>query len=1001
MQRPNRTLLFIYLAALLASCTGSSPSTEDDDPGDSVLVGSELEQQRNARLASKTSITIGAGKVLDLGLHPAQVAADIVLHDCGRMLGRAPGGAVFGSGSVAGGDFVANCPVTSVVSAGNLDGTPSFNLDAASLDCNKAMCKAQVSLCVSHRLLELASSVAPTAYSSTLLGESDLVAKAGNPTERLWSDQAGAPLVSISIPPPDAESAAAFRELAFFYAAYASTMAGENLRAGAGTTAAAYGKCSGAMNNTYQAAGNGLTALTFGEAFAAVLGESILIGEEAGIEAVDSTVAVAQTEASSVSDPRLSSSLTWTHGSMSRARASHLLVGGGMGQGMAGYNGTSGNTALDLKDIQPFCAGYELNGSEQRALELLRLVAPHPNFFTGKPLSKLSDAWTSPVSPDAHSLRQRFSEHFGEANIPASFALFLQEHGLSENDFNAARQHVGSQIAAHARDKTAVLPALELGKDAAGNVRKTVAPRYAAVASEPSELPGPFYQSLVRFTRFDDDKTDDAAASGVDAVGLPTLTGRAYPLRSLSAQLDYLRFVAYDLLPQTGQTTTLPVSVQNALSSHLGAFGGKVTGRLETCARRYNTSTHELRVRVYANDLGATGQTNDYLIVAGPSGLRCAVEGHIEGAPCNLASYKIGPTGVGGSMTAGYPAIADAPGSTFLKAVTFRLTQPPVNTDDPAANTLFVVRKKTPGAADEAGAYRALGSFRLQSGYPQTTSQTGWQRCALQPLVPALQLKVAAVLTPTGENCGRAAQTCAGGSTADRIPLDNELTDDGDPIESSWRTYLGRALEAADRAGHVDGRECRGRGRGPVQPVRCAGQPERVLPRQHQPVRRRLVHHRGRRLRQHQRADEVSQRPLRGGSDRRHQGARQGRRSQRGQDRRLPGRQADRCLAGQRRRVYLARQGHRQGLPGRERHAVPLRRGHQGRRRPMDLPLPDGALRRRHAHQPLVRPGHRPDRPARPVRQARRGRPADRSGHPARLQPPARDPQAGRGQAAP
>ncbi|MDH5493694.1 MAG: hypothetical protein OEY14_17200, partial [Myxococcales bacterium] len=49
-------------------------------------------------------------------------------------------------------------------------------------------------------------------------------------------------------------------------------------------------------------------------------------------------------------------------------------------------------------------------------------------------------------------------------------------------------------------------------------------------------------------------------------------------------------------------------------------------------------------------------------------------------------------------------------------------------------------------------------------------------------------------------SCTRPEVSCAGVRFASRIPLENELTSDGDLVESSWRHYLNLARRAADEA---------------------------------------------------------------------------------------------------------------------------------------------------------------------------------------------------------
>ena len=149
----HRRLVPSLLVALLGSaCSSSSPPLVEES-GEETPSLSEIEKDRAARQAAKAEIVISASETVELGLHPAQVAGAVVLHDCTLALGVSPGVPLFGATN-ASGRYESACAPDSIVQEATWDGVPKFNL--AANDCNHAMCKAQVTLCASHRLLELA-----------------------------------------------------------------------------------------------------------------------------------------------------------------------------------------------------------------------------------------------------------------------------------------------------------------------------------------------------------------------------------------------------------------------------------------------------------------------------------------------------------------------------------------------------------------------------------------------------------------------------------------------------------------------------------------------------------------------------------------------------------------------------------------------------------------------------------------------------------------------------
>lgn len=178
---------------------------------------------------------------------------------------------------------------------------------------------------------------------------------------------------------------------------------------------------------------------------------------------------------------------------------------------------------------------------------------------------------------------------------------------------------------------------------------------------------------------------------------------------------------------------------------------------------------------------------SELLVVRGRDGLECAVRGTLEGVPCDVAQFAMQlPTTTGWRTTAA--------GIRWV-----RVTLEPVGAR-PVANSiaLFVVeRRPQVEGPPAAGQYRELTGFVL----PRPASNAaGYQYCTGSAMAPRHESEAARLVEPSPTAPYRAAETCAGLPSDLRIPLENELTSDARPLESSWSHYLELAQRAAAEA---------------------------------------------------------------------------------------------------------------------------------------------------------------------------------------------------------
>ncbi len=185
----------------------------------------------------------------------------------------------------------------------------------------------------------------------------------------------------------------------------------------------------------------------------------------------------------------------------------------------------------------------------------------------------------------------------------------------------------------------------------------------------------------------------------------------------------------------------------------------------------------EVRVRVFGPRNAERAQSSDYRLVHGTDGLRCAVQGSLAGQPCtDLLLHPL--------VEADDPW-ADVRGSTGetrlsrMYAVEFNLAE--------VTGEVFVVRLRQ-GATGGFGAYEAVGGF---------DADLQPNRCTTLPF-DASTYQRAAEIFELNDGGRTGATSCAG--VPGRLPLEDEIIDDGDGYEDSFRHHLRVAALAADHA---------------------------------------------------------------------------------------------------------------------------------------------------------------------------------------------------------
>lgn len=646
---------------------------------------------------------------------------------------------------------------------------PERFMPATATSCSQAVALAHVSLCTAEALMEIANEV-------ETFNSRKITVPGGTDVEH-----------EFRVAPQSSVAKAAIIEVAVKFATLALTTSAENLRSGLdryptilGTRAGDAGSTNPDFNGVCTqdnlkvgdsiapAFANG-TSVRMSATLAMVFAQSADLVRESGLAAAAEHVSLGDAEFSANTSRELAARLAWTGKSYSRARGAHILVGGPLDSGLADVPNGYG------------VAG-PLSSDGERATAFLRLARVWPS-------GGLSSADVSTVvSGVATQLTSRLSP-----GTPAitSYDL-LGRIGLDEADWLAAKARVAEEVIAYAFDAS-LAPLDDTGR--------------AFFLNAPDVLTESIALSRVRRTR--DTATnvevfDDRAVTAVEAFngadpdaaardGLPV--GARYASRSVAHAIDYAASVVQDLRTQLNSSGTLNAALtledRTAINGIMGPASAMLLGervsRVETCGTAASAFNILLR--------DAPGAAGEYRLVVSEAGLRCAVRGSNHGEPCTLSSYVVDAApvavttvraGVGYSKTSRWTITPTRRGGSTTTSVPF---QP-----------YYIVRSRdgaVAAGAEQAGAFSEFAVVGLR--------QNASTYCTYTPVVPAIDGVAARAVTPSS-HLDTPLESCVGLPNEQRIPLEDELSEDGSGFESSWRHYLNLARSAAieaDRLGET------------------------------------------------------------------------------------------------------------------------------------------------------------------------------------------------------
>lgn len=409
------------------------------------------------------------------------------------------------------------------------------------------------------------------------------------------------------------------------------------------------------------------------------------------------------------------------------------------------------------------CADSNLDPNATAALAVLREAAPNPLVLMndgpstagGLPTLTLLDGNGNSVI--GGSVRQRLGELYPLGEL-ASGQSITEFYRLDEQAFTRARAYMIDEIRTFARSNSQTFE-----RRGPGGVALNY-PAYTATGTAPRALNAAYYTATMR-----------SPANRLDLA--PFLSDPPEFDDILQNRLGWCSHAdAVDvILSNAAHFMVLPISDQTAKHDALMPLSlllasGELTGR----------------VQVNGSVVSVFGYLPDdkLLVVSGEDQLRCATTGTNEGGNCSVSGTVLN-SGFATSIKTGLTGVAY--GSL------------PNGAQGQRAYVLRPVRNITqPGPGD----YEALTGFNFSAdGRTHAALNSSTTEIAFRvPIVPRIQERVGKLLSPSRKSCEHPQFDCGGTNLDERMPLENELSDDQDGVESSWRHYLALARSAADLA---------------------------------------------------------------------------------------------------------------------------------------------------------------------------------------------------------
>ncbi|HYQ41992.1 MAG TPA: hypothetical protein VER11_08490, partial [Polyangiaceae bacterium] len=470
----------------------------------------------------------------------------------------------------------------------------------------------------------------------------------------------------------------------------------------------------------------------------------------------EADIAVADAQKADAPSFQLSQARSMAGSGLSRSAAAHVYLGG--------VPGLAGDTTSGL------CNATRLGGPAKKALDIMRQAAPLPADVLNPDVttSRLVDDTGGATAPTQGTVRARLN-YFLKTTLPTNFSVW-DFYGLSLADFEQARQTMQDEFAVFARSQSARWSTLPPGYT-------PTFWKYAATASPPPERDPAYWMAIARTSNRDSNKIgNDWFWDEPRVYNAPT--NLFIWISNFARVVDIGHTISsYYLGALTSSVPAQDTILKSDILAPMATIAASddLQGRLTQCAKLDNTVT--ITAWGISNTAGA-------MLVQGEDRLECATKGNVEGAPCLL--------------DIAYPLTTLATGMhEFNQGARMSASNSVLFPGGKAARWYLITPRQPGQTSPGPGGYVSLAGF-VPYLLPEGTTDP--ELCRNMPLSREAMTLAAKALAPSPEWCGKSQVECAGTRFDERLPLEDELSEDNDGVESSWKHYLALARRSADQA---------------------------------------------------------------------------------------------------------------------------------------------------------------------------------------------------------
>jgi hypothetical protein len=624
-----------------------------------------------------------------------------------------------------------------------ITGSPDLHKPYDGATCRESACVAQLKLCMAHTFLELSTTVAPRT-----LGE-------------------------VEVPPQSSDARTGLAEVAYQLALSAVPTAGEALLAASdlewGTSVCLAGQANGDGLDDDLSLSHQSGFPRIGEVLAVSMREGAEVAREALDIAVRGNLAAADADLTRIPSRERAVLESTRAPYLSRLHAAALVTGGPSHNSI--FDATDAETIVPLGPNPNLLARRSDIAGFDDAVALIRDSAVHPSLVLDPEVS-LSE-FAAGQQQELGSVGARLAEAYGFV-LPSDPDEALENLGVTRAAMAAAREYLADELRLFHRDASVQLPSRQVpGPE--GTLVESQYNRYAAIATLPTRLPSAHWNAV--------------SMAGTESTVNHETPTPLQAMRSAALSEVYLQDVARAVLANESDfllTGTAANAIHNAAADAIRAADGFVL----SFQRNMDETPPYTRVTLRA------AEVDDVQLVRGVRAAQCATRGAVESQPCQLTENVdwVAPSYTGNEeRPAGrrrdWQVESLMPSSVANEAELQAL--------DPEEYTFYALRPRnlkvpTTASLANAGRYEVIASIRVPPHVGDTTDATSGS--------PEDQQHLENSTAPDPGNASLPATNCAGLSPDQRIPLENELSEDGDAFESSWRTYLRLARQAADEA---------------------------------------------------------------------------------------------------------------------------------------------------------------------------------------------------------